>query len=65
MSVVLVYVLFIAAGIAAGGAYSMWKFNKLASGVLLALAVLAAAAGMPRVRSRPRRDSTATGTTST
>ncbi|WP_169846696.1 hypothetical protein [Rhodococcus marinonascens] len=46
MSVVLVYVLFIAAGIAAGGAYSMWKFNKLASGVLLALAVLAAVAGV-------------------
>lgn len=49
MSVVLVYVLFIAAGIAAGGAYAMWKFNKLASGVLLALAVLAAVAGVLRL----------------
>ncbi|MFZ2173277.1 MAG: hypothetical protein WAW17_04445 [Rhodococcus sp. (in: high G+C Gram-positive bacteria)] len=49
MSVVLVYVLFIAAGIAAGGAYSMWKFNKLASGVLLAIAMLAAAAGILRI----------------
>lgn len=46
MSVLWVYVLFIAAGLAVGGAYSMWKFNKFASGVLLALAVLAAVAGI-------------------
>ncbi|MEV0948817.1 hypothetical protein [Rhodococcus sp. NPDC049939] len=49
MSVVLVYVFFIAAGIALGGAYSMWKINKLFSGVLLALAVLAALAGVVRL----------------
>ena len=46
MSVLFTYLLFIGAGIAVGGAYSMFKVNKLASGILLALAVLAAAAAL-------------------
>lgn len=49
MSVLWVYVLFIVAGVAVGGAYSMWKINKLFSGVLLAIAVLAAVAGILRL----------------
>ncbi|OYD70676.1 hypothetical protein BDB13_4305 [Rhodococcus sp. OK302] len=32
-----------------GGAYSMFKVNKLASGILLALAILAAVAGALRI----------------
>ncbi len=49
MSTVFIYVLFLAAGFAIGGAYAMWKVNKLASGVLVALAVLAAASGILRL----------------
>ena len=49
MNVVWIYALFIVAGIAAGGSYSMWKINKLFSGVLLAVAVLAAVAGILRL----------------
>ncbi|WP_254922898.1 hypothetical protein [Rhodococcus sp. OK302] len=41
--------MFIGAGIAMGGAYSMFKVNKLASGILLALAILAAVAGALRI----------------
>ncbi|MFI6431671.1 hypothetical protein [Rhodococcus oryzae] len=49
MSDALIYVLFIAAGFAIGGAYSMWTVNKFASGVLLALAIIAAAGGVLRL----------------
>lgn len=49
MTVVLTYALFIVAGIAAGGSYSMFKINKLVAGVLLAIAVLAAGAGILRL----------------
>lgn len=49
MDVLWIYVLFIVAGITAGGAYSMWKINKLFSGVLLAIGVLAAVAGILRL----------------
>ncbi|MGC0364354.1 xanthosine utilization system XapX-like protein [Rhodococcus sp. 27YEA15] len=49
MDVVFTYLLFIGAGIAVGGAYSMFKTNKLASGILLALAILAAVAGILRL----------------
>ncbi|SDH48822.1 hypothetical protein SAMN05444695_102113 [Rhodococcus triatomae] len=49
MSVLLTYLLFILAGIAAGGSYSMLKFNKFAAGVLLAIAVLAAVGGVLRL----------------
>ncbi|MDG3013522.1 hypothetical protein [Speluncibacter jeojiensis] len=49
MSDFLVYGLFILAGFFIGGAYSMWKNNRFVSGVLLALAVLAAAGGILRV----------------
>ncbi|EOM78579.1 hypothetical protein [Rhodococcus rhodnii] len=46
MNTVLVYALFIVAGIALGGAYSMLKFNKVASAVLAVIAVLAAVGGI-------------------
>ncbi|MFD1812956.1 hypothetical protein [Rhodococcus gannanensis] len=50
MSTVLIYALFLIAGFAIGGAYSMWKNdNKLGMGVLLAIAVLAAAGGILRL----------------
>jgi hypothetical protein len=49
VSVLFTYLLFIGAGIAVGGAYSMFKVNKLASGILLALAILAAVAGALRI----------------
>ncbi|EME21802.1 hypothetical protein [Rhodococcus triatomae] len=50
MSTVLIYALFLIAGFAIGGAYSMWKNdNKLGMGVLLAIAVLAAAGGVLRL----------------
>ncbi|GAA4480687.1 hypothetical protein GCM10023094_27610 [Rhodococcus olei] len=50
MSTILIYVLFLIAGFAIGGAYSMWRNdNKLGAGVLLALAVLAAAGGILRL----------------
>jgi len=49
VSVLFTYLLFIGAGISVGGAYSMFKVNKLASGILLALAVLAAVAGALRL----------------
>lgn len=49
MGTILIYVLFLGAGFAIGGAYSLWKVNKFASGVLLALAILAAAAGILRL----------------
>ena len=45
MSVLFTYLLFIGAGIAVGGAYSMFKVNKLASRVRLELAIVAAVAG--------------------
>lgn len=50
MSAVLIYVLFLIAGFAVGGAYSMWKNdNKIGFGVLLVLALLAAAGGVLRL----------------
>ncbi|NLG54152.1 MAG: hypothetical protein GX542_00625 [Rhodococcus sp.] len=50
MDVVWTYLLFILAGIAVGGTYSMFKEgNKLAAGVLLAIAALAAIAGVLRL----------------
>ena len=49
MSTVFLYVLFLAAGFAIGGAYALWKVNKFASGVMLALAVLAAVSGILRL----------------
>ncbi|MFF0817120.1 hypothetical protein ACFYVR_18455 [Rhodococcus sp. NPDC003318] len=50
MSDVLIYVLFLIAGFAVGGVYSMWRGdNKLGAGVLLAVAVLAAAGGILRL----------------
>ncbi|WP_165497023.1 hypothetical protein [Rhodococcus sp. ABRD24] len=49
MDTVLTYILFLGAGFAIGGVYALWKVNKLASGVLSALAVLAAAAGILRL----------------
>jgi hypothetical protein len=50
VSALLVYGLFLIAGFAIGGAYSMWKNdNMLGMGVLLALAVLAAAGGVLRL----------------
>ncbi|WP_170312994.1 hypothetical protein [Prescottella subtropica] len=49
MSTIFMYILFLGAGFALGGAYSMWKVNKLASGVLVALAILAAASGLLRL----------------
>ncbi|AHD20139.1 hypothetical protein NXT08_00380 [Rhodococcus pyridinivorans] len=50
MDVVLTYLCFIVAGFAAGGTWSMWKArNTLFAGVLLALTVLAAAAGVFRL----------------
>ncbi|SDD95720.1 hypothetical protein [Rhodococcus tukisamuensis] len=45
----LIYILFLAAGFLGGGAYSLWKVNKFASGVLLAMAVIAAAGGILRL----------------
>ncbi|MEE2034582.1 hypothetical protein [Rhodococcus chondri] len=50
MDVVITYLCFIAAGIAAGGTWSMWKArNTLFAGVLLALCVLAVVAGVLRL----------------
>jgi len=49
MDTVFIYILFLAAGFAIGGAYAMWKVNKLASGVLVALAILVAASGILRL----------------
>jgi hypothetical protein len=50
MDVVLTYVCFIVAGIAAGGTWSMWKArNTLFAGVLLGVTVLAALAGILRL----------------
>lgn len=45
----LIYILFIAAGFALGGAYSMRTVNRFAAGVLLALAVIAAVGGVLRL----------------
>lgn len=50
MDVLLTYACFLLAGIAAGGTWSMWKAgNRLFAGVLLALTVLAVAAGVLRL----------------
>ncbi len=49
METVFIYILFLGAGFAIGGAYSLWKINKFASGVLVALAILAAASGILRL----------------
>ncbi|MFC9788966.1 hypothetical protein [Rhodococcus sp. NPDC127528] len=49
MSDFLIYGLFLLAGFAIGGAYSLWKVNKFAAGVLVALAIIAAAAGVLRL----------------
>ncbi|NLU82971.1 hypothetical protein [Rhodococcus sp. HNM0569] len=49
MSTLLIYALFVVAGIAAGGAYSMYKVNKIFAGVLAAIAVLAVAGGILRL----------------
>ncbi|OOL29975.1 hypothetical protein GQ85_22765, partial [Rhodococcus rhodochrous] len=50
MDVVLTYGLFMLAGIAAGGTWSMWRGgNTLFAGVLLALTLLAAIAGVLRL----------------
>lgn len=50
MSDFLVYGLFLIAGFAIGGVYSMWRNdNKLGAGVLLAVAILAAGGGVLRL----------------
>ncbi|UYP17404.1 hypothetical protein OED52_11870 [Rhodococcus sp. Z13] len=50
MDVVLTYLCFILAGLAAGGTWSMWKArNTLFAGVLLALTLLAGVAGILRL----------------
>ncbi|MBF0661107.1 MULTISPECIES: hypothetical protein [unclassified Rhodococcus (in: high G+C Gram-positive bacteria)] len=50
MDVVLTYLCFIAAGILAGGTWSMWKArNTLFAGILFALGLLAAIAGVLRL----------------
>lgn len=50
MSTILIYVLFLIAGFAIGGAYSMWKNeNKIGMWVLVVIAVLAAAGGILRL----------------
>ncbi len=48
MSDILVYVLFLVAGFALGGAYSIWKNtgNTFIAGVLAAVAVIAAVGGV-------------------
>ncbi|NLV79567.1 MAG: hypothetical protein GXY65_09545 [Rhodococcus sp.] len=50
MDVVLTYACFLLAGLTAGGTWSMWKAdNKLFAGVLLAVTLLAAIAGVLRI----------------
>lgn len=50
MDTILIYGLFLIAGFALGGAYSMWRGdNKLGLGVLVAIAVLAAVGGVLRL----------------
>ncbi|MFD4293920.1 hypothetical protein ACFWPA_11630 [Rhodococcus sp. NPDC058505] len=50
MGTILIYALFLIAGFAIGGAYSMWRNgNKLGMGVLIVIAALAAAGGVLRL----------------
>lgn len=43
------YLLFMAAGFLAGGAYALWRINRFLSGVLAALAVLSATGAVLRL----------------